>query len=121
MVLHVNKGQQMISLDQLGILGKDLPQLDGCHVLMSVPAKSQGIVVFPNGLVDGVQLVGVRLKTIDIFVCNISGRLQILADHPLAKCRNHLSGFKINKSQQISRLYVPFVKGKALLQTVNGS
>ena len=70
----------MIALYQLGILGKDLPKLYGCHIFMTLSAQGKGIVIFPNGLINGIQLVGICLKTIDIFISNISGRLQVLAD-----------------------------------------
>ena len=121
MILHIDQRQQVIAFDQLGILVQNFAKLNSSHILMTFPAKSQGIIIFSYCLINSIQFIRIRLKTINIFIRNIPGRLQILTDHPLAKSSDHLSHFKIHKTQKISRLDISLVKGKALLQTVNSS
>ena len=57
----------MIPLDQLGILGQDLFQADGRHILMAFPAHGKGIVIFLDAFVDRFQFVLVCLKPGNIF------------------------------------------------------
>ena len=66
-VFDPDKGQQMIAFDQFGILSQDLLKLYGGHIFMSFPAQRQGMVIFPDRLVDGLQLIGIRLQLVDVF------------------------------------------------------
>ena len=87
---------------------------------MPFPTKRQRIVIFPNRLIDGIQFIGIRLETVDIFICKIFRRFQVFADDPLAEGGDHFSRLKIDQTQKISRLNVSFIIGKALFQTVYG-
>ena len=109
----------MISLDQFGILGQNLFQPYGSHILMSFPAQVQGIIIFSDRLINCLKLIGISLQFIDIFCCQISGRLKIFADHPFTERRHHLTSLKIYQSQQISGLYIMFIINQALLQTAD--
>ena len=65
--LDLDQSQQMLSLDELGILCQNFTKLDGSHIFMPLSAKKQGMVVFFDGFINGIQFVGICLQFADIF------------------------------------------------------
>ena len=118
---QVEQGKQVVRLDQLWILCQHFFQLDNSHVLVILPAVKQGLVVFPDRLVDGIQLVFVRLKSCNIQVCRIVRYVHVLADHPFAERCHHFARLKIHQPQQVSGCNIFFIKFQAPFQADNGS
>ena len=57
LMLQIKKRQKMVGFDKLRILGKNLFQLDHSHVFIVLPAIKKRLVIFPDGLIDGIQFV----------------------------------------------------------------
>ena len=112
--LYYNQGLEKASIRDLSGAVNCLKQS------LTFPAKSQGIIIFSYCLINSIQFIRIRLKTINIFIRNIPGRLQILTDHPLAKSSNHLSHFKIHKPQKISRLDILDILQEMLRESKSG-
>ena len=109
----------MVALDQLRILSQNLLQSDRCHIFMTLSAEIQRIIILSDRLVNCLKFIGICLKFIDIFRRQVSGRLQILADHPFTERRHNLTGFKIHQTQKISCLNIMLIIHKTLFQTID--
>ena len=84
--------------DELGVQGQYFFQLDNCQILTILIAVDQRLVVFFDGLVNGIQTGSVGLQHVDIIVRDIFLGTHIFADDPFAERRNNLSGLKIYQS-----------------------
>ena len=107
----------MVALDQIRILRQHTLQLDDCHIVVTLAAVLQRLIVFMDRLVNDVQLVFIRLKPAYVKVRRIILRHDIFADDPLAECGNHLADLIVNKTEQVSGVDVFFIKFQASLQT----
>ena len=100
--------------DELRVQGQYLFQLDDSQILAVLIAIDQCLIVFLDGLVNGIQAGRIGLQNIDLIVRDIFLRPHIFADDPFAQCRNDLSGLKIHQSQQISGFDIVLIKFQAL-------
>ena len=57
LTLQIEKCQKMIGFDKLRVLGKNLFQLNHSHVFIVLTTIKKRLVIFPDGLVDGIQFV----------------------------------------------------------------
>ena len=111
----------MVCLDEFRILRQNLFELDHCHVLVVLPAVDERLVVFADGLVDGIQLILVRLQLRYVQISGIVRHVKVLADHPFAQGRHHLAGLKIHQTQQIPGCNVFFIHLQASVQAGDGA
>ena len=100
--------------DELRVQGQYLFQLDDSQILAVLITIDQCLIVFLDGLVNGIQAGRIGLQQIDLIVRDIILRTHIFSDDPLAQCRNDLSGLKIHQSQQISGFDIVLIKFQAL-------
>ena len=120
-LFHIQQSQKLIAFYQTRIHGKYLFQLYNGQIAAVLVTVKQGLIIFFNGLIDGVQLRAVGLYLLQISFRRIILRFQAPAEHPLAQCIRHFSHFIINQSKQISRLNIGFIKTQAFLQGLHCS
>ena len=119
--LDVKEGQELMSLHQLGIQRQHLLQLDDCQILASLLAVQQRLIVFLNGLIDRVKPRRICLNRVDILVCDVFLRLQVLADDPFGQSRYHVAHLKTDQSQQVSGLYIVLIQLQTVPQILHGA
>ena len=93
--MHVSEGKQLMGAHEFRILADDLPKLDQSHILIPLFQVGQALVILADRRVVLVKPHLGALKCLDIAGCQVVCTLQVIADDPLHKGIDHLTGLKI--------------------------
>ena len=116
LVLHVQKRQQLMRLDQSGILLNDLLQLHDGHVLMPLLAVLDRLIVLADALIDGVELILVILQKFHIMLRGVVLWAHIFAHDPFAQSQNDLPCLVVAQTEPIAGVDIFFIKLETSLQ-----
>ena len=117
--VHVLKRQKQMCLYKVRMVGKHLFQLNPRQILAVLITVAERLIIFPAHLCKLFQLRRTLLHCVDVIIRDIFLRAKVFTDDPFTQRRNGLAHFKINQSQEVSRLDMIFVEFLRQLQALD--
>ena len=68
------------------------------------------LIIFMNRGIDLIQPVPVVLQNLQIIICQIVLRLQVLADDPFHQGTDHFAGLKVTQAQEVPGVYILLIE-----------